>query len=253
MIPVLSVIMILIFSIMITKFATAMLANTGLSRQTASFQARSAFTGCGFTTVESEKITRHPIRRKIIFNLMLMGNAGIVTVIASVLLTFVNQSEKSLPWYYNVAIILGGVILLWILLSHHRIDEWLTKVIDKMLGRYSKIYNKDFSSLYTFSDDFHIAEMEVQEGSWLAEKVLGDTALRSEGISILGIERTDSSYLGVPSADTVVHTKDIIILYGREEVIKNLDKRKANKAGDAAHDKAVKAYMEEIKKQDNSS
>lgn len=244
---VLSVIMILIFSIMITKIATAMIAHTGLSTHMASFQARSAFCGVGFTTEESEKITRNPIRRKIIFNLMLMGNAGIVTVIASVLLTFVNQNEKALAWYYNVAIIGGGVILLWILASDHRIDSWLTKVINRMLGKYSKIYKKDFTSLYKFSDDFHIAEMEVQQGSWLAEKVLGETGLRSEGISILGIERVDSTYLGVPSAETVIHAKDIAILYGQEEAIKKLDQRKANKAGDEAHERAVKLHLKEEK------
>ena len=248
MMAVLSVIMILIFSVMITKFATAMLAHTGLSQQTASFQARSAFCGVGFTTSESEKITRHPIRRKIVFNLMLMGNAGIVTVIASVLLTFVNQNEKALDWYYNVAIIGGGVSLLWILASDHRIDSWLTRVINKMLGRYSKTYKKDFSSIYKFRDDYHMVEMEIQEDSWLAGKTLGKALLRSEGISILGIEKVDSTYLGVPSANTVVHAKDIAILYGRGDNIKQLDIRKANKAGDDAHEKAVKAYAQEAKK-----
>ena len=253
MMAVLSVVFILIMSILITKIATSMLANTGLSRHMASFQARSAFTGCGFTTSESEKITRHPVRRKIIFDLMLMGNAGIVTVMASLLLTFVNHDEKSLTCYYSLGIILGAVILLWLLASSNKINTWSTRVIDKMLGKYTNMKYRDSKSLYKLNGDYLIMELEVQKGDWIANKVLQDTALRSEGISVLGIERVDATYIGVPSAETVVHEKDILILYGKELSIKQLDIRKANKAGDEAHEKAVKAYEEELKKQDESS
>ena len=116
MLPAISVIAILIFSILITRIASAALENTGLSGRSAKFQSRSAFTGCGFTTVESEKITQHPVRRQIILTLMLLGNAGIVTVIVTLLITFLHK-DSSLAWYFNIAILAGGVITLWILSS----------------------------------------------------------------------------------------------------------------------------------------
>jgi len=40
----------LLLSLLITRIATIALSVTGLSRETARFQARSAFTGVGFTT-----------------------------------------------------------------------------------------------------------------------------------------------------------------------------------------------------------
>lgn len=40
----------LLLSLLITRIATNALSVTGLSRETARFQARSAFTGVGFTT-----------------------------------------------------------------------------------------------------------------------------------------------------------------------------------------------------------
>lgn len=47
-------------AIPITRIATIALTHTGLSRQTARFQARSAFTVVGYTTSESEKLVNHP-------------------------------------------------------------------------------------------------------------------------------------------------------------------------------------------------
>ena len=252
MLALLSVIVILTISIIVNKIATAMLVNTGLSTHLARFQARSAFTGSGFTTTESEKVTRHPVRRRIIFHLMLLGNAGIVTVMASILLTFVNHNEKIIPWYYNVGIILGAVIILSILSSSNRINTWLTKVINKSLGRYTNMKNKDFNSLYKLTGDYRIVELEVQKGDWIAEKTTSEAKLREEGISILGIERVDSTYVGVPGYETIIHVDDILILYGKEESIKQLDRRKANKTGDSAHKKAVTTHTKEMLDQINT-
>ena len=82
MAPIISLLIILTLSILITRIATVALVVTGLSREAARFQARSAYTGVGFTTDESEKVVNHPVRRKILLVLMLLGNAGIITTIS---------------------------------------------------------------------------------------------------------------------------------------------------------------------------
>jgi hypothetical protein len=56
-------------SLVITRLATVPLNISGLSWETAKFQARSTFTGTAFTTSESETIMNHPVRRKIIMGL----------------------------------------------------------------------------------------------------------------------------------------------------------------------------------------
>ena len=78
MVAIFSLLLVLVFSLLITRIATIALTYTGLSRQSAKFQARSAFTGVGFTTSESEKVVNHPVRRRILLLMMLIGNAGIV-------------------------------------------------------------------------------------------------------------------------------------------------------------------------------
>ena len=61
-----SVLIAITLSLLITRIATEALTLTGLSRTSARFQARSAFTGTGFATSESEAIVKHPLRRRII-------------------------------------------------------------------------------------------------------------------------------------------------------------------------------------------
>src|SRR6056297_2959688 len=108
MIGILSFFVILVVSILVTKIATIALAHTGMSHETAKFQARSAFSGVGFTTTESERMVTHPIRRRILMMLMLLGNAGIVTAGTSLLLAFVDPESGAISWYFRLLIIVGG-------------------------------------------------------------------------------------------------------------------------------------------------
>ena len=90
MIAIVSLLFTLTLSILITRVAAIALMMTGLSREVAAFQARSAFTGVGLTTSETETVVNHPVRRRIIMSLMLFGNLGIAAVVATSILSFLN-------------------------------------------------------------------------------------------------------------------------------------------------------------------
>lgn len=94
MIAILTLLVIVTISLLVNRIATVALTFTGMSRDTARFQSRVAFTGAGFTTSESEQIMGHPVRRRIIMWLMFLGNAGLVTVIATLMTGFVNIDER---------------------------------------------------------------------------------------------------------------------------------------------------------------
>src|SRR6056297_142138 len=96
MVPILTLIFVIALSMFVTKAATIALVHTGMSRERAQFQARSAFSGAGFTTSESEVVVKHPIRRRIIINLIVCGNAGVVTAIATLIIGFAGKEETSL-------------------------------------------------------------------------------------------------------------------------------------------------------------
>src|SRR3954451_18399090 len=87
-----SVFVVLGISVIVTRVGASALALTGLSRDVAQFQARSAFLGVGYTTSESEAIVNHPVRRRITSALIIMGNVGIVGAGASLVLSFTRAS-----------------------------------------------------------------------------------------------------------------------------------------------------------------
>ena len=124
MIAAISLFLIVSLSALITKIASIALIHTGLSTESAKFQARSAYTGTGLSTQETENIMNHPVRRKIIYNLMLIGNAGIVTVMSSLILTFV-LPETIASKLYGLLIVVVGMIGLWLAVRSKWVDRGL--------------------------------------------------------------------------------------------------------------------------------
>ena len=98
MIAVYSTLIVFTVSLIVIRVATVGLAMTGLSKDLSHFQALSAFTGSGFTTKESEDIVNHPVRRRIVMHLMLLGHVGVVLAIPSVVLSSLNTDAASDPF-----------------------------------------------------------------------------------------------------------------------------------------------------------
>jgi len=65
MVAIATVLVVVLVSLLITRVATVAFTLTGLSRDVARFQARSALSGTGFTTSEAEAVVGHPVRRRI--------------------------------------------------------------------------------------------------------------------------------------------------------------------------------------------
>ena len=223
LVPIITVICIVTISLLITKIAAAMLANTGLSMHSAKFQSRSAFTGVGFTTSESEQITTHPTRRRIVASLMLLGNAGIVTVMASLMLTFVHKDEQGMPWYFGVDILVVATVILAIVSSSNKVDAALTKLVNRILGKYKIFSTFNYGSLYKLADDYHIYDFYVRSGGWLEGKKASDECFQQEGIIPLGIEKPDGTFIGAITPDTVFKENDLLIVYGQAQAVNFLD------------------------------
>ncbi|MCA9435039.1 MAG: TrkA C-terminal domain-containing protein [Candidatus Omnitrophica bacterium] len=234
-----SLFIILFLSILITRVATVALIRTGLSKESARFQARSAFSGVGFTTTEAERVVSHPVRRRIVMLLMLLGNAGIVSAFASLFMTFINRDDHGIPYPLRFAVLFAGVAILWIGASSQWVDRWLSRMIDKALHRWTDLEIRDYAALLRVSGDYQITEMMVEDEDWIVGKSLSDTSLRNEGIIVIGIQRPDGKYVGAPTGASKINSGDVLILYGRDEQLAELDNRQFGFAGDIAHGKAV--------------
>jgi len=138
MTAVLSLLVVLSVSVIVMRIATVALLHTGLSREAAQFQVRSAFTGVGFTTGEAETVVNHPVRRRIIMFLMLVGNVGIVSAMASLLLTFIKTDAAAMPISTRIIILCTGLALPLFSLPavQDRLDVAVRPVVDSALALY---------------------------------------------------------------------------------------------------------------------
>jgi hypothetical protein len=234
MLSIISLLVVLTLSILVTRVATVALTYTGLSRESARFQSRSAFTGVGFTTSESENVVNHPLRRKILMLLMLLGNAGVITAVSSLIVSFVNV-EGSTTLFWQVALMVTGIVGLWTLANSSWVDRHLSNLIARGLKSLTSITIQDYSSMLRLSGDYQISEVHVSAGHWLEDRTIGSAALRHEGITVLGIDRAGGAYMGAPDGDTKIHQEDTLIVYGRATLIKDLCDRDSGLDGNAEH------------------
>lgn len=238
-VAIISLFLIVTPSILITRIASQALSHTGIYRQAAKFQSRSVFTGVGFTTSEAEQITNHPVRQKIVLALMLLGNAGIVTSIISLILTCITPGEEGL-WNLKILILFGGIALLWIAANSTWIDRHPSRIINNALSRYTGLEIKDYASILHLAKDYRVSEINVQSGDWVTDTPLRELKLHNEGVLVLGIQRKAGDYLGAPTGDSEIKPEDTLILDGRKSVLTEIDERKKGILGDHEHERAVK-------------
>lgn len=238
-------------SLLITRVATLVLVHTGLSRQSARFQARSALTGVGFTTGEAESVTKHPVRRRIVMWLMLIGNAGIITVIATVFAT-ASQGGDEDDWLLRGLVFLAGVGALWLLTWNPWVDAALSKITAVALRRWTDIDTRDYSALLHLSNNYNVIEMLVDEKNWLADKSLLEADLQSEGVLVLGVERKEGTYLGAPRGATVIRPGDTLLIYGNNEVLEHIERKRSGWHGDKAHELTAEVAQEAIAEEEQA-
>jgi hypothetical protein len=242
-ISIISLLIVVTLSILVTRIATVALTQTGLSKEAARFQARSAFSGAGFTTSESERVVNHPVRRRIILALMLLGNAGIVTAVSSLILTFIREpGSDSLT--SKIVLLVLGLVGLWFFAASPWVDRRLSRLIDMALSRYSSLDVRDYASLLHLVGDYRLAELQVREEDWLAYRKLVDSGLRKEGVIALGVRRPDGTYLGAPKGRTEIKPEDTLLLYGRATALARLDERRKGRGGDQQHEEAVQEQQD---------
>lgn len=224
--------------LLITRIATVVLEATGMSTHAARFQARSAFTGSGFTTRESESVVDHPVRRKVIMWLMLLGNAGIVAAAGSLIIGFRGRGSDA----WRVLELGAGLIVLLVVSRSRYVDRLLTLGIGRALERFSGFVSRDTDSLIRLADGYTVSELSVEDGDWIAGRTLRETGLRDEGIVVLGIERANGRYVAAPSADSEIRPRDTLIVYGAARSVHELDDRRAGTAGDRRHVSATEHH-----------
>ena len=221
MISLISVLTIALASMLITRIGAIALSITGLSRDISEFQALSAFSGTGFTTVEAESIVQNAARRRIVMLLMMLGNAGVVTAIASLIFSFSGIEDVTQGIRKAVFLIAGLVVLLKAANSKWA-NRRLNSIIQRLLKKWTNIELADYESLLRIRGDYRVVEIVVREDSWLVDKSLMELELSKEGVIVLGVVRESGAFIGTPTGAIVLHSGDHILAYGLGTVIKEV-------------------------------
>jgi uncharacterized protein with PhoU and TrkA domain len=122
-----------------------------------------------------------------------------------------------------------------LVIARSRVLDQATMRLTIKLMRAGGLDVRDYAGLLQLSSGYRVGELEVEPDDWVADRTLGETRLRDEGVIVLGIHRPDGSYLGVPAPSTRIDPEDTLVLYGHERRLDELDRRKRGPAGDKAH------------------
>lgn len=226
-------IIILISSFVVVRVGAIAFELTGLEWSLAKFQALSCFTGTGFTTRESELITGNLQRRRIASILMVLGNAGLVTLIA----TFANSlrpniavpdftipflhlvfPSRLLPWI-NLFILIVAVFLIYKVLTSARITGKLTGFLKRRIVKRRLFKPVSFEELLVATGGYGVSNIEICKDSPVLNKTLAETKLRSRDITVLAVEK-NGQIIPNPPADIDFILGDRIMCFGKLENIK---------------------------------
>lgn len=219
-------------SFIIVRIGAIAFELTGLEWTLAKFQALSCFSGTGFTTQESELVVTHPQRRKIASILMILGNAGLVTMIA----TFANTLRPNLPQFeipflhliipsmllpwINLVIIIWCVYFLYRIFTHSKMARIITEALRSRLVKSDILQKVTIEELMISTGGYGVASIEVCPGSEILNKTLLEADLRKEDVNILAIERQQRMVVN-PKSGTRIRQGDRLICFGKLENIRS--------------------------------
>jgi hypothetical protein len=211
--------LVIFVSFLIVRAAAIALMMTGLDEKKARFQALSAFTGTGFTTREAESIVNHPLRRRIISWLMILGNAGVVTVIITATSSLVTSEGFQVP--LNALILLVGIYIIYRLATHKRFIRRWESYVEKKLVNYPDFEEGATEDLLHLIEGYGLVRAIIKDSSPLVESSLSESRLSEKGLLVLGIER-GKNWIPIPKAKEVIKVGDRLVVYGPLGVLKSL-------------------------------
>ncbi|MDP8233935.1 MAG: TrkA C-terminal domain-containing protein [Candidatus Saelkia tenebricola] len=222
---------ILMISFIVVRIGAIAFELTGLEWSLAKFQALSCFTGTGFTTRESELITSNTQRRRVASVLMVLGNAGLVSLIA----TFANSLradvlESKIPFIplglpsrlvplMNLTIIIIFMYIGYKIFTRTNFSRKFTNMLRARIINKDIIKRVSFEELVIATGGYGVSSINICENSPVLNKTLRDSDLRKWDITVLSIERNNET-IPNPSADTQILLNDILICFGKLENIR---------------------------------
>ncbi len=204
-----------VITVAFTKLATGALIATGVPPESAAFQARSAFSGAGFTTTEAENVVNHRVRRRIIGTTMLIGSLGTPTLVLTVLVGFVAPGPGSTT--ERALVTISGLFLILMAVFNKPSQRWLQGVGQRYVQkRLAPALSDNRLDLLTLSDEFAVQAVKLEATPDETVRSLRGLAQAFPDVTILGIRR-GRDYFGEPPVDIDLQAGDELIIYAHRD------------------------------------
>ena len=206
------------FSVLFTRLVTGALIATGMPPEVAAFQARSAFTGAGFTTAEAENVVNHPVRRKLISYSMFVGNLGVPTLIVTVLLGLLAPGPGETST--RIEVLVAGAILVVVLASSRPVTRFFIELGRRKTGpMLHRALSGSGTPLLRLGDDYEVVALALSDSVPL-RSVRGLQEAMPH-FKVLGVRPggDESRFRTGPPLDIELHAGDEVIVLARREVL----------------------------------
>ena len=184
---------------------------TGLDRRAAVFQALSAFTGTGFTTLQAEKVVEHKARRRITMTLIILGYAAAATVVATLVRSVQVKSFYDGLWHVAVAGL--AVALTYFFFNSNlqlRLNDWIRRTVARRVYHEPVLHD----DLFNYKPGFGITRIEIPKDSRVIGRKLKDLPLKDLQLQVLLIEMEDDTVV-VPDGNYSIQPLSHLVVFGR--------------------------------------
>jgi hypothetical protein len=222
-----------LLTLIVTRLATGVLVATGLPQPIARFQARSAYSGTGFTTVEAENVVNHPVRRRVVYTLMMVGSLGTPTLVVTIVLGFVAPGPgDTLERLFGL---LAALALVLLVLSSGPVTRWLERLGHDYAGRrLLAALGDDADELLDLGDGYVVSRIPFADTP--GEKAVRSLRAMREHLSevdVLGVRQGaggDARYIGHTPTDIELEAGDSLVVHGLRDAVERLVAAEAESA-----------------------
>ena len=146
---------------------------------------------------------------------MIIGNMGLVTVFATVVVSMVNADGDVGVVAEQVGWLLAGLVLLWFLMLNRRADRLLCSIIGRFLKSTTFLGKRSYQRLLQVGDGYsvceHPAAQLLNEGGQLML-----SKLKALDLSVLVLVDQLGGVFTPQQSEGVIKNPDKLILFGRD-------------------------------------
>ncbi|WP_256223832.1 hypothetical protein [Paenibacillus sp. 1_12] len=198
---------------LVLEVSSTLLIISGLKKEIARFQAVSMLTATGFTTLESELILRHPIRRNIGVFLILFGVFSLAVLI-SIISNLMGQNLR-IPALTVVTI---GLAIIWLSIKNKKIMSLLKRKFHRHLNQQFELHQLPIEEILYTSDTDWIKDVHIHADSKLIDQRTDTLFGQEEDILMLFVQRDDQK-IRHQCLKLTIQEGDILFVYGSKLAI----------------------------------